>query len=99
MKQTSMQITEVCAELRSDAPQNVPLYRSPNLNQGQEVGADKGKESVRVYVPTAKSETNNSNRFFLQRLETWKQITDGNDKTCEESRMHEAELKYLNTQK
>lgn len=72
-------------------------YIGHQIQQGWEAEADKGKESVRVYVPTAKSETNNSNRFFLQRFETWKQITDGNDKTCEESRMHEAELKYLNT--
>lgn len=75
------------------------LYIGHQTQQGQEVGADKGKESVRVYLPTAKSETNNSYRFFLQCLKTRKQITDGNNKTCEESRMHEAELKYLNTQK
>lgn len=66
MKQTPTRIADVCAQLRSDAPQNILVYRSPNPTRTGRKGAEKGKESVWVSVPAAKSETKNSYRFFLQ---------------------------------
>lgn len=66
MKQTPTRIADVCAQLRSDVPQNIPVYRSPNPTRTGSKGAEKGKESVCASVPAAKSETNNGYRFFLQ---------------------------------
>lgn len=37
--------------------------------------------------------------FLLHHLEREETTADGNDKTCEKSRMHEAELKYSDAQK
>ena len=87
MKQTTMQITDVCPGAQEwRAKHKMLLYIGHQIQQGQEVGGNKSKESVRVYAPTAKSETNNSYRFLFQHLETRKQMnTDGNDKMCEEN--------------